>query len=157
MEQLVIFIKRYWLLILLVATLCAAGGCVSQQERLLQNKQQEILESYREIVTTVVDDPVQARQLIHIGEKLNLEMKADTRVLLETTAKIKKLNAEYGTTREELQTALLDLNNQRRKMRKAILTARTEALALTTPAEWQELMSRRGTLPELIQETPGIL
>ena len=130
MEQLVIFIKRYWLLILLVATLCAAGGCVSQQERLLQNKQQEILESYRESVTAIVDDPVRARQLIDIAEKLNLEMKADTRVLLETTAKIKKLNAEYGTTREELQTALLDLNNQRRKMRKAILTARTEALAL---------------------------
>ena len=92
MEQLVIFIKRYWLLILLVATLCAAGGCVSQQERLLQNKQQEILESYRESVTAIVDDPVRARQLIDIAEKLNLEMKADTRVLLETTAKIKKLN-----------------------------------------------------------------
>jgi Glu-tRNA(Gln) amidotransferase subunit E-like FAD-binding protein len=152
-----IFIKKYWLVILLAAILCTAGGCATQQERLLQKKQQDILESYREIVTTVVDDPVRARQLIHIGEKLNLEMKADTRVLLKTIAEIKKLNADYGTTREELQTTLQNLNDQRRNMREAILTARQEALSLTTQAEWEELMSRRGTLPELIQETPGIL
>jgi hypothetical protein len=157
MEQLGIITKRYWLVILLVATLCAAGGCASQQERLLQKKQQDILESYREIVTTIVDDPVRARQLINIAEKLNLEMKSDTKELLEISAEIKKLNAEYGTTREEMQAALLHLNDQRRKMRGSILTARQEALSLTTPAEWQELMKRKGTLPELIQETPGIL
>jgi hypothetical protein len=157
MEQLIIIIKRYWLVILLLVTLCAAGGCASQQDRLLQKKQQDILESYRESMATIVDDPVRAGQLINLAEKLNLEMKADISVLLEITAEIKKLNAEYGTTRKEMQTALLKLNDQRRKMRKAILTARTEALSLTTPAEWQELMRREGTMLELIQETPGIL
>ena len=152
-----IIIKRYWLVILLVATLCAAGACASRQERLLQKKQQDILESYRERVAATIDDPVRAGQLINIAEKLNLEMAADTRVLLEITVEIKKLYAEYGTTRKEMQTALSTLNDQRRKMREAILTARTEALSLTTPAEWKELMKRKGTMLELIQETPGIL
>lgn len=137
--------------------LTALAGCASQQERLLKKKQQNILESYRQQVAITVGDPVRAQQLISIAEELYRDFKAETKILLEITEKIKKLHADYGTTRDEMQTALAHLNNQRSKMRETILNARTEALSLTTPIEWQELMKRRGTLLELIQERPGIL
>jgi len=157
MELRITLIKSGWPLLILAMLFSVVGGCVSQQARLLKKKQQDILKSYRQHVAMTIDDPARAEQLIGIGEDLYKKIQADTKVLLQMAEKIKKLNTDYGTTREELENDLSHINSQRAKMRDSIMLARSEALSLTTPVEWQELMNRRGTLLELIQETPGFL
>jgi len=133
------------------------GGCTSQQARLLEKRHGDVLKSYREQVADTIDDPKRAEQLIAIGEDLHLQIRRETKVILEMAAELKKLNSAYDTPRKELEAALQNLNSQRAKMRDSILLARAEAMSLTTPAEWQKLINRRGTLLELIKETPGFL
>jgi hypothetical protein len=133
------------------------GGCASQQGRHLKKQQQDVLKSYQQQVVNTIDDPERARELIRIGENLYLQIRNDTKILLKMTEELKDLNGAYDTTREELETAFHALNTHRRNMRNKILAARNEALPLTTPEEWQALMSRRGTLLEFIQQNPGIL
>lgn len=151
------FIKTGFSVVMLVMLSFVVGGCASQQARLLKKRQEDVLKSYRIQVANTFDDPERADQLINVAEDLYLQLRNDTKVLLEITEELKKLNGAYDTTREELEAVLQDLNSHRRKMRETIMAARAGALSLTTPEEWQELMDRRGTLLEFIGETPGFL
>lgn len=151
------FIKTGFLVVMLVIFSFILGGCASQQGRLLKKQQQDVLKSYRQQVVNSIDDPERARQLIMVGEDLYLQLRIDTKILLKMTEELKNLNGAYETTRKELKTAFHALNKHRREMREKIIAVRGEALSLTAPEEWQALMSRRGTLLDLIQQNPGIL
>ena len=147
---------RHCLVLFLFITL-ATVGCASQQSKLLKKKQQDVLASYKLQVSETIDDPERAKQLIALSKDLHREMRTDTKMLQKMFEELDTLNKSYKTRREELETALKVINNHRRKMREKIFAARVNALSLTTPEEWQALMSRRRTLMDLIQETPGLL
>lgn len=151
------FIKTGFLVVMLVIFSFILGGCASQQGRLLKKQQQDVLKSYRQQVVNSIDDLERARLLIMVGEDLYLQFRIDTKILLKMTEELKNLNGAYETTRKELETAFHALNSHRREMREKIIAVRGEALSLTAPEEWQALMSRRGTLLDLIQQNPGIL
>ncbi len=151
------FIALTCLIILFGMIFIMVGGCASQHSKLLKKKQQDVLESYRLQISESIDDPDRARQLIKLGEDFYQQIRTDTKVLLEMFHELDSLNKAYKTRSEELEAAFQAINNHRRKMRENILAARVSALSLTTPEEWQELMDRRRTLMDLIQETPGLL
>ena len=134
-----------------------AEGCASQKSKILKKKQQDVLESYRLQVSETVEEPERAEKLITLGKDLYQQLRQDTKVLQKLFDNLETLNKNYDTEREELQAAYLAINNHRQKMRETILTARINALQLTTTEEWQELMSRRRTLMDFIQESPGFL
>jgi hypothetical protein len=151
------FIKTGFPVVILAIFSFILGSCASQEARLLKKQQQNVLQSYRQQVINSIDDPERARELIRIGEDLYQQIRNDTEILLKMAEDLKDLNGAYDTTREELETAFHTLNSHRKEMREKILAARNEALPLTTPEEWQALMSRQGTLLDLIQQNPGIL
>ena len=139
------------------AVLMVTFGCTAKKTYLLKKKQKDVLKAYKEYVTESVDDPERAVQLIGLGEDLYRHMKRDTATLLELVGDLDALNRKYNSTREELEASLKAINDHRRQLREKILAARVRAEALTTPEEWQKLMSRNRTLMNLIQETPGLL
>lgn len=151
------FLSIACLVVLLGIIFIIAGGCASQQSKLLKKKQKDVLKSYKLQVSETIDDPERAKQLIALSKKLYQQMLTDTKRLQKMFDELDTLNKSYKTSREELETALNVINNHRREMREKILAARVSALSLTTPEEWQALMSRRRTLMDLIQETPGLL
>jgi hypothetical protein len=139
------------------AVLLVTGGCTAKRTYLLKKKQKDVFKAYREFVTESIDDPERAEQLIDLGEDLYRHMKRDTATLLELVDDLDSLNKGYDTTREELEAGFKAINDLRIQLREKILAARIKAEALTSPEEWQELMSRNRTLMDLIQETPGLL
>ena len=149
--------KNCCLVIVLGMILIMTGSCVSQKSKLLKRKQQDILESYRLQVSEIIDDPERARQLNELAEDLYRQMLVYTKVLHKMFDELDSLNKTYDTERHELEAAFHAINNHRIRMRENIFTSRVKALSLTTPEEWQELMNRRKTLMDLIQETPGLL
>ncbi len=144
--------------ILALFLLCfLAGGCASQQSKLLEKKQQDVLDSYRLHISETIDDSKRAEQLVVIGEELYRQIRIDTKALQKMFKEFETLNKAYDTRREDLDASLHAINEHRKKMREKILDSRVKALSLTTPEEWQGLTSRRRTLIDLIQEMPGLL
>jgi len=151
------FLLMICLVILLGVVLIIAGSCASKKSKLLKKKQHDVLQSYRLHISKAIDDPQRAEQLILLGEGLYYQFRAYTETLQKMEEKLYIMNGEYETTREELKAGLKAINDHRRNIREKILAARDRALSLTTPEEWQGLMSRSRTLLDLIRETPGIL
>jgi hypothetical protein len=118
---------------------------------------EDVLESYREQVSHAIEDPERAGQLVGLGEELALRLQKDGSKLREMAEELRRHNARYDTTREEFVALLTAINEHRRRMGEEVLAARAEAVSLTTPDEWRDLMSRRKTLIDLIRETPGLL
>jgi len=144
---------------LLGAALSAAGCSLPRSARTEHTEQalDEVLESYREHVSKAIEDPERAGRLVALGEELALRLQKDTDKLREMAEELRRNNARYDTTREELVALLTAINEHRRRMGEKVLAARAEAVSLTTPDEWRDLMSRRKTLIDLIRETPGLL
>jgi len=153
--------RQYSTLTCLLALFClifvVGGGCASKQTKLLNKKQKEILESFRLHVSETIKDPERARQLIALGEDLHKQIWNGTKILQKLYDDFTSMNKKYDTQRIELEVAFQGLNEHRRRMREKLLTARVHALKLTSPEEWQELMTRRRTVMDLIKETPGFL
>ena len=103
-------------------------------------------------VSETIKDPERARQLVALGEDLHKQIWNDTKTLQKLYDDLTTLNKKYDTQRIELELAFQSLNEHRRIMRERLLTARVLALKLTSPEEWQELMTRRRTVMDLIKE-----
>lgn len=134
-----------------------AVGCVSPNLQLLEKKQQNVLDSYRLYISESIDEPERAKKLVVIGEGIYQQIQIDTRILYNMTKELEDLNNSYDARREEIEAALQAINQHRRKIREKILAARTAVLSLTTPEEWQGLMTRRKTMMDLLRGTPGII
>jgi septal ring factor EnvC (AmiA/AmiB activator) len=144
------------LLTLLLGAALTAAGCSlsrsSQTERVLD----DVLESYREQVSQVIEDRERAGRLSALGEELVHQLREDTEELREMAEEFRIQNARYDTTREELEVLLAAINEHRREMGAKVLAARAGAVSLTTPVEWQGFMDRRRTLRDLARENPGL-
>ena len=157
MSERSIAILKNFLTTLFFTIVMMAGGCVFQQENLLEKKQQSVLASYKQHIRETVDDHARTDELIAIGEKLHRQLRADARLLNEMFLELEKLNNSYDTSRSELEMAFHVINLHRKQMQNTIMVARSKIPTLTTPEEWQRLINRRTTLIELIKSTPGFL
>jgi len=144
------------MLLLIVSAVCYGVGCASIK-RLTFTKQEKLMfESFRKDVNKSVADPVRAEQLIELGEDLALELHDYFEKLAKMTKRCMKANADYDTTPEQMESNFKALDDYRRKMRETVLSAFSQSLALTTPAEWQALSSRKNSIRDLMDKHPGL-
>jgi ribosomal protein S15P/S13E len=132
-------------------------SCASQQTKLLEEKQDDVLKTYKQQVSVTIKDPIRARGLITLAEDLHQHIKHHTTILQQLFDKLNSLNQKYDTQRVDLEVVLQNINQQRTEMLEYILTARVKATKLTTPQEWQKLMNRRKNMIDFIKETPGFI
>ena len=114
-------------------------------------------EAFRHYVVETVHDQARSEALIAMGAELRSLLTEDFGALQEKAARLSRLNAGYHTTRAELESALAEINAQRKLIRVHILAARTRAVALTTPEEWQRFTKRDKSLMDMFEATPGLL
>lgn len=116
----------------------------------------DVLDSYREQVSEVIEDPERAAKLVELGEDQSLRLQTDMEKLRGMVEELGLKNARYDTTREELASLVAAINQHRGRMREEMLAARMTAVSLTTPEEWRALMVRREKLMDLLRATPGL-
>jgi len=144
------------MLLLIAGTVCYGVGCASIR-RLTFSKQEKLMfDSFRKEVHKSVADPVRAEKLIEVGEDLALELHDYFGKLAKMTKRCMKANADYDITPEQMESNYKALDDYRRKMRETVLSALSRSLALTTPAEWQALSSRKNSLRDLMEKHPGL-
>ena len=132
-----------------------AAGCRTPLS--MEDRQKEILASYREHVSATVADEGRAAKLEDLGERVISQFRADMAELNALADRFNQLNRDYDSTREEMEEVWAAIQKQRLKIRESLLLARAEAVSLTTPEEWEQLMRREKTLMSLLRENPGVL
>jgi hypothetical protein len=140
----------------LLGVVLSAAGCSLPRFGRTQPTLNDVLESYREHLSVVVEDSGRAGQLAALGEELFIELQMDMEELRGMAKELRRRNTQYDTTREELASLLEAMNDHRRQMLEKVLAARAQAVSLTTPEEWTDLMKRRKTLSDLARESPGL-
>ena len=142
--------------LLAVAAIWHLSGCTSMRMLMLSKQEKIMFESFRKQVRETVDDPERAEQLIEIGEDLSFQLHDYTNKLSKMATHCKDTNADYDATPEQLESCYRTLDDHRRSLRKIILQSRSQAVALTTAAEWEALSSRKNSMQDLMEQAPGL-
>lgn len=133
------------LFLILVATGCSTTPTVEDRYR-------ASLESYQRTISQVVSDEDRAERLREIGDQLFRDLLRCTEELNKLVERIEVLNRDYDASREDLETALSDLDRQRQRLMEHLSRARAEAVAVTTSEEWEILVSREASILSLFRE-----
>ena len=116
-----------------------------------ENPLDTLFQSYYEIVQTTVQEPARMEALIDTGMALEPRLHEEFVKLASLYKNLAELNADYSTTRSELDQQLTAIQRSRESMRTLVLEARTEVIALATPEEWELMRERRSqTLIDLL-------
>ena len=105
-----------------------------------------IFESYYEAVRTSITEPHRAKALVELGRELEPQLSHEIRQLHRFHEEIAELNADYDSSRRELDNQLDIIQQQRQSMRAILLAALPQFVELTTPEEWSRLQQRSNTL-----------
>lgn len=110
------------------------------------------LDTYSRTIPTIVRDEARAETLQEIGRDLFQDLRESAETLRGLTERIAALNRAYDTTRDELESALAELDRERDRLIDHILDARAAAVAVTTEDEWAAIVSRELSLLSVMQD-----
>jgi len=125
----------YLLICSLLASACHWGDRSDKAAR-------KVFDSYHEAVRQTVADPVRSSALQALGADLQPRLRTEVQLLEAMHHRLAEPNANYDTPRGELEAYLAAMQQRRRAIRAMLLSARTEAIRLTTPQEWDQLYRR---------------
>lgn len=139
----------------MAAILVLVGGCATPLS--LEDKLGEVYESYHRTIDAAVKDPHRAEQLLRLGERVRAELSAEMEQLRALVDRVAALNRDYEASRADLESALADVQAQRRRILDLLLSARGSAVSLTTAAEWEAIAVRQKSLLSLARDEDGWL
>jgi hypothetical protein len=150
--------RNIWLLVVfwVAAVVCCGGGCASLKRMTLSEHEKSMLDSFHRQVHDSVSDPVRAEQLIEVGDDVAMALHDYFNKMAKMVKKVSKANADYDTTPEQLASYFLTLDKYRRNIRKTLLQANAQALALTTESEWRALSNRKNSLKDFLEKHPEL-
>jgi len=108
-----------------------------------------IFQSYYEAVSTSVGDPLRVEALMNLGRNLEPRLDEEIRQLISLHKGLAELNADYGTSRQDMDAHLAVIQQRRQSIRMLLMTARADIVNQTTPEEWKQLQRRSNTVIDL--------
>ncbi|MCP4266571.1 MAG: hypothetical protein GY777_13525 [Candidatus Brocadiaceae bacterium] len=126
-------------LVIISSLLMLLAGCTSGNK----NVEKEAFDNFRAEIRTVISDPDRQAKALEIVDKLIEELQSLHAKKVERLAQSRKLNANYDTTMAEYQAFIHEQNVEYRHSQQRILDNRTAFIAITTPEEWDQLLSVR--------------
>jgi hypothetical protein len=105
-----------------------------------------IFQSYYEAISTSVGEPHRVEALMNLGRDLEPRLDEEIRKLVLLHKGVAELNADYDTSRHDMDAHLAVIQHRRQSIRVLLMAARADIVHLTTPEEWEQLQRRSNTL-----------
>jgi predicted nucleic acid-binding Zn-ribbon protein len=101
--------------------------------------QAEASADLRAAVEGAIDDPGRETDALALLEQFESDVATLRESMIERRAELRRLNADYDTTREELSTYAATMESRIQDNRRRILEARGRLVAATTADEWDAI------------------
>ena len=129
-------IRRWTNAILAMAAISLFAACGGKEPVAPEDVQAEAFADLRATVESAIDDPGRETEVLALLDKFEADVSTLRESLVEQRAELRRLNANYDTTREELSTYAAMMESRIQDNRRQLLEARGRLVAATTEDEW---------------------
>ena len=128
---------RLILLSFVLTTLLTA--CGGKEAVAPADVQAEAFADLRAAVEGAIEDPSRETDVLALLDQVEADVATLRESLVERRAELRRLNANYDTTREELSTYAATMESRIQDNRRQLLEARGRLVAATTEDEWDAI------------------
>lgn len=136
MDRMPLLIGRRTLL--WVVCIACLAGCSSPETPKVKISEERIEDVYARI-DKAVNDPVRAKSMRNVVAELDRQLKAREASLNAKREAIIEANADYATTRQDLEALYAEVSTEVREMMGEIKAAHFALKELASPEEWETI------------------
>ncbi len=122
--------------VVLTTFLAACGG---KEPVAPEDVQATAFADLRAAVEDAIDDPSRETDVLALLDQFEADVATLRESLVERRAELRRLNANYDTTRDELSTYAATMESRIQDNRRQLLEARGRLVAATTEDEWDAI------------------
>ncbi len=119
------------------------AGCAGNEDVSRAEAENQAFDDLRTEIRFAIDDSERETKAVAIVDELAGELESLSRSKAERQEQIRKLNANYDTTRAEFDAFTKASNNEIRLNQQRILEKRKALIEVTTPEEWDRIFDAR--------------
>jgi len=118
-------------------------GCAGKSDVSPVDVEKQAFEDLRAEIRSAIDDPDRETKVIAMVDEMGEELASLRRLKKQRQTQVKKLNANYDTTRAEFDAFIIESNADIRQKQQRILEKRVAFIEITTPEEWAKISDAR--------------
>ena len=126
-----------------VMLVMSASGCAWKKDAPSGTAQREAYSDFRTGIYDTIGDPEREAKAISLVDDFESELQLLLGKKQHARAQLELLNASFDTTRTEFDTLLKQSNDDIRLSHRRVLELRVAFIAITTPAEWAQILEVR--------------
>ena len=124
---------------LAAAIVTVVAACGGKEPVAPEDVQAEAFADLRAAIEDAVDDVSREADVLGLLDQFEVEVATLRESMVERRAELRRLNADYDTTREELSTYAATMESRIQDNRRQLLEARGRLVAATTEDEWDAI------------------
>ena len=125
--------------IVVVAATALLAACGGKEPVAPEDVQAAAFSDLRVAIEDAVDDASREADVLALLDQFEADVAILRESMVERRAKLRRLNADYDTTREELSTYAATMESRIQDNRRQLLEARGQLVAATTEDEWDAI------------------
>jgi hypothetical protein len=126
-----------------VMLVMGTSGCAWKKDAPAGAAQREAYSALRTGILDAIGDPEREAKAVSLVDDFESELHLLYGKKQDARAQLVLLNASFDTTRAEFDTLLRLSNDDIRLSHRRVLELRTAFIAITTPAEWTQILETR--------------
>ena len=131
--------RRWTNAVLAIAVISVFAACGGKGPVAPEDVQAEAFADLRATVEGVIGDPGRKTEVLALLDQFEADVATLRESMVERRAELRRLNADYDTTREELSTYAATMESRIQDNRRQLLEARGRLVAATTEDEWDAI------------------
>jgi len=120
---------------MLVALACGMSACAGKKDVAPIHVERQAFDDLRTEIREIIDDPEREAQAISLLDELIADFERLREKVSERRSRLRELNANYDTTREEFEAFVDEVEADIHKNRKNIIETERALFAAITPEE----------------------
>ena len=122
--------------------LIAVSSCSNEPAKTTEEQFQASAADMRNTLRKTVTDDSRLRKMLALIDRADADMQSGAREFKKVREQQQRLNADYDTTRDELQQIGDKIQAVRKTYRDRVISVRQELAQLATNDEWKSITSR---------------
>ncbi len=149
--------KRFINLLFLIIALILFTACAAEDTLTPAQKEAQAFADLRSVITAEVDDEHTRADVLALLDALEAEITSMAADMVHSRNEIRRLNADYDTTREEMASYIDEASLRMLAYRQRITEARERMLASTTPEQWKAIRKAESRAAMAVAEHLNVL
>jgi len=129
------YTSRFSYLLIIIALACAMSACAGKKDVAPIDVERQAFDDLRAEIREVIDDPEREAQAISLTDELIADFDKLREKVSERRSRLRELNLNYDTTREEFEAFFDEVEADIQANRKRVIETERALLAAITPEE----------------------